>query len=64
LKLARCLRAHKNTFNKQKQYTQHENLKGKTGFGSRKANTKNTRNYWEIWTITYKSLLCAWYLLI
>jgi hypothetical protein len=33
LKLARCLRAHKNTFNKQNNTLSVESLKGKQGFG-------------------------------
>jgi hypothetical protein len=40
LRLARCLRAHKKTYNKPKQYTKHEKLKEKTRVGSRNANTK------------------------
>jgi hypothetical protein len=54
LKLARCLRAHKNTFNKQNNTPSMKILKGKQGVGLRKANIRNTQNYREIWMITYK----------
>jgi hypothetical protein len=55
MKLAQYLRAHKNTFNKQNNTPSMNSLKGKQGLGLRKANTRNTRNYREIWMITYKS---------
>jgi hypothetical protein len=40
LKLARCLRAHKNTYNKQNNTPNMKSLKREQGFGSRNANTK------------------------
>jgi hypothetical protein len=40
LKLARCLRAHKKTYNKQKNTPSLKKLKERTRFGSRNANTR------------------------
>jgi hypothetical protein len=54
LRLARCLRAHKKTYNKQNNTPSMKKLKEKTRDGSRNANTKALGNR-ELWMITNKS---------
>jgi hypothetical protein len=63
LKLALCLRAHKNTFNKQNNTPSMKSLKGKQGLGLGKRTQKNLElsGYLDD---HIQELTCAWYLLI
>jgi hypothetical protein len=62
LKLARCLRAHKKTYNKQNNTPSMKSLKRKQGLGL------GMRTQGTLGTIgrfgSYHTRLCAWYILI